>query len=102
MTHPYAPPPNAIIDDNGRLLPEVIAARKRGVLFDVGHGRLGHIRWDVAESAIRQGFPPDTFAKASHVLVAPGRVVFVLADGAHFRALALDAATGAVAWRAKL
>jgi dihydroorotase len=30
----FAPPPNSIIDDNGRILPEVLAARRRGVWFD--------------------------------------------------------------------
>src|SRR4029079_17424914 len=34
VTHLFAPPPNAIVDDNGRILPEVLAARKRGVWFD--------------------------------------------------------------------
>src|SRR5262249_21011519 len=31
VTHMFAPPPNAIIDDNGRLFPDVLAARRRGV-----------------------------------------------------------------------
>ena len=28
--------PNSIIDDRGQILPEVLAARRRGVWFDVG------------------------------------------------------------------
>jgi len=39
VTHMFAPPPNSIIDDHGRILPEVIAARRRGVWFDLGNGR---------------------------------------------------------------
>src|SRR6185295_9655460 len=31
VTHMFAPPPNSIIDDNGNILPEVLAARRRGV-----------------------------------------------------------------------
>ena len=31
VTHMYAPPPNGIFDDKGRLLPEVLAARRRGI-----------------------------------------------------------------------
>ena len=62
VTHMFAPPPNSIIDDNGHILPEVVAARRRGVRFDLGNGRTGHLRWDVAESVLREGFLPDTFS----------------------------------------
>ena len=62
VTHMFAPPPNAIIDDNGRILPEVLAARRRGVWFDVGNGRNGHMRWDVVERVMQAGFWPDTFS----------------------------------------
>jgi dihydroorotase len=62
VTHMFAPPPNAIIDDNGRLFPEVLAARRRGVWFDVANGRNDHIRWDVAERVMQQGFWPDTIS----------------------------------------
>ena len=62
VTHMYAPAPNGILDDNGRLLPEVAAARRRGVIFDLGHGVNGHFGWDVVERATRQGFWPDTFS----------------------------------------
>jgi dihydroorotase len=60
VTHMYAPEPHSILDDSGRVLPEVVAARKRGVWFDVGNGRNGHIWWNVAERAVKQGFLPDT------------------------------------------
>jgi dihydroorotase len=62
VTHMFAPPPNSIIDDNGRILPEVLAARRRGVWFDVGDGRVGHLRWDIVERVMQQGFWPDTFS----------------------------------------
>ena len=58
----YAPAPNGILDDNGRLLPEVRAARRRGVWFDVGNGTTGHITWEQAEQAIQQGFIPHTIS----------------------------------------
>ena len=70
VTHVYAPPPNGILDDNGRVFPQVLEARRRGILFDIGNGRNGHITWDVAERAIGQGFLPDTI---SSDLTAPGR-----------------------------
>ena len=62
VTHMYAPAPNGILDDNGRLLPEVLAARRRGVWFDVGNGTVGHITWEQAERAIKQGFVPHTIS----------------------------------------
>jgi dihydroorotase len=62
VTHMFAPPPNSIVDDNGRILPEVIAARRRGVRFDLGNGRTGHLRWDIAEQVLKAGFLPDTFS----------------------------------------
>ena len=62
VTHMYAPPPNSILDDQGRLFPEVTAARRRGILFDFGNGGGGHFNWDMVERATRQGFWPDTFS----------------------------------------
>ena len=62
VTHMFAPPPNSIIDDSGHILPEVIAARRRGVRFDLGNGRTGHLRWDIAERVLQAGFLPDTFS----------------------------------------
>ena len=62
VTHMFAPPPNSIIDDNGRILPAVLAARRRGVWFDVGNGQSGHMRWDTVEAIMKTGFWPDTFS----------------------------------------
>jgi dihydroorotase len=62
VTHMFAPPPNSIIDDTGHILPEVMAARRRGVWFDLGNGRAGHLRWDIAENVLKAGFLPDTFS----------------------------------------
>ncbi len=62
VTHMFAPPPNSIIDDNGQILPEVIEARRRGVRFDLGNGRTGHLRWDIAEEVLKVNFLPDTFS----------------------------------------
>ena len=70
VTHVYAPPPNSIFDEGWRVLPQVRAARERGILFDVGNGRTAHITWETAERALEQGFLPDTI---SSDLTAPGR-----------------------------
>jgi dihydroorotase len=62
VTHIYAPPPHGIFDDDGRVLPEVIAARKRGIWFDIGNGRSAHITWALAERGLKQKFLPDTIS----------------------------------------
>jgi dihydroorotase len=62
VTHMYAPGMNGILDDNGVLLAEVMAARRRGVLFDFGNGVADHFSWDSVEKATRQGLWPDTFS----------------------------------------
>jgi dihydroorotase len=62
VTHMFAPPPNSIVDESGHILPEVLAARRRGVWFDIGNGQTGHMRWDTIESIMKAGFWPDTFS----------------------------------------
>jgi dihydroorotase len=62
VTHMYAPGMNGILDDRGVLLPEVMAARRRGILFDFGNGVSDHFDWDTVEKATRQGLWPDTFS----------------------------------------
>ena len=61
VTHVYAPV-NGILDANGRVLPQVREARRRGVLFDFGNGRVEHFNWDVVEKAVQQDFLPDTIS----------------------------------------
>ena len=62
VTHMYAPGMNGILDDKGVLLPEVMAARRRGIVFDFGNGVSDHFDWDTVEKATRQGLWPDTFS----------------------------------------
>jgi dihydroorotase len=68
VTHMYAPAPNGILDDQGRLFPDVAAARRRGVIFDFGNGVADHFNWDVVERATGQGFWPDTFSTDWNVM----------------------------------
>jgi dihydroorotase len=62
VTHMYAPAPHGMLDDNGKVLPQILQARRRGILFDFGNGRTAHWTWDVAERAMQQGFLPDTIS----------------------------------------
>jgi predicted amidohydrolase len=38
----YAPGKNGILDEQGRLFPDVTTARRRGIIFDFGNGVGGH------------------------------------------------------------
>jgi dihydroorotase len=60
VTHMYAPPPNGIFDDSGKLLPAVADARKRGVWFDFGNGRVDHFNWAIVDHAMKERVFPDT------------------------------------------
>jgi dihydroorotase len=71
LTHAYSGAPNIAgaftnIVQNGRVLPAALAAKQRGVVFDVGHGG-GSFDYTVAEVAIPQGCPPDTISSDIHV-----------------------------------
>jgi dihydroorotase len=59
----YVPVP--MLDDGGRLLPYLFEARKRGVLFDVGHGGAA-FEFRQAVPAVQQGFPPDSISTDVH------------------------------------
>ncbi|MEJ0068497.1 MAG: hypothetical protein WDO24_06960 [Pseudomonadota bacterium] len=57
VTHIYHNYLGRILDDQGKLLPVVRDAERRGVLFDLGFGNYG-FSWDVAEKAYAQGLVP--------------------------------------------
>ena len=71
LTHCYSGAPNVAgqgtnIVQDGKLLPAALAAKRRGVLFDIGHGG-GSFDYTIAEAAIAQGCPPDTISSDIHV-----------------------------------
>jgi len=71
LTHCYSGFPNLAgkftnIVQDGKLLPAALAAKKRGVVFDIGHGG-GSFDFTVAEAAIQQGAGPDTISSDIHV-----------------------------------
>ena len=55
-----------MLDDHGRILPYLFEARKRGVIFDVGHGG-GSFLFRQAVPAMRQGFGPDSISTDLHI-----------------------------------
>src|SRR5262252_5465562 len=55
-----------MLDGEGKLLPYLFEAKKRGIIFDVGHGG-GSFSFRQAIPAIRQGFTPDSISTDLHV-----------------------------------
>jgi dihydroorotase len=71
LTHCYSGFPNIAgeftnIVQDGRLLPAALEAKRRGVIFDIGHGG-GSFDYTVAEAAMQQGAMPDTISSDIHV-----------------------------------
>jgi dihydroorotase len=54
-----------MLDADGRVLPYLFEARKRGIIFDVGHGA-GSFYWRQAIPAVKQGFVPDSISTDVH------------------------------------
>ena len=66
LTHAYSGAGNNTVRD-GKVLAAALAAKKRGVLIDLGHGG-GSFDYTVAEPAIAQGFTPDTIGSDIHAV----------------------------------
>jgi len=65
ITHCYTPQKPSIIDEQGKLLPEVRKAKERGVIFDVGHAG-GHFDFNLVRRAMGEGIVPDIISSDLH------------------------------------
>jgi dihydroorotase len=61
VTHVYSGNWGNLLDDDGKVYPEAIAARKRGVMFDVGFGGL-NFGFAAYDQLHRQGFVTDVIS----------------------------------------
>ena len=71
LTHCYSGATNLAgkftnIVQDGKLLPAAAEAKKRGVIFDIGHGG-GSFDFTIAEAAMQAGVMPDTISSDIHV-----------------------------------
>ena len=71
LTHCFHPFPNVPFTGQGKIKSCVEAARKRGVLFDVGHG-MGSFAFKSARVMLANGFQPDTISSDIHKLCING------------------------------
>jgi dihydroorotase len=68
-THTYANAPNdreVPVDENGKVKPFIFEARKRGIIFDVGHGG-GAFHWRQSIPSVQQGFIADVISSDLHI-----------------------------------
>ena len=70
ITHLFSGNAGRILDDDGKVLPEVMDAQQRGIFLDTAHGRQ-NFSFDVARSALDQGVEPRS---VSTDLTIPGRL----------------------------
>lgn len=71
LTHAFRPFPNAPCTAQGTVKAAVLAARKRGVFFDIGHG-MGSFAFRTARAMLANGFLPDTISSDIHQLCING------------------------------
>jgi dihydroorotase len=89
ITHCFRPFPNAPVQADGRIREEVVEARRRGVVFDIGHGG-GSFGFRTAEHMLEAGFLPDVISSDVHALSINGPAFDQLVTMAKFLALGVD------------
>lgn len=89
LTHCYTGRPNGPLDANGKLIPEMLECRERGVLFDVGDGG-PHLSLDVAEKCLQQNFLPDTIGTDLGGLSINGPVYDLVTELSKFLLIGLN------------
>src|SRR5215831_8220374 len=92
LTHCFRPFPNAPVHGDGRMRDEVLAARERGVIFDIGHGQ-GSLGFRTARAALAAGFPPDVISSDVHQLSIGGPAFDLLVTLSKFLCLGMDLKT---------
>ncbi len=70
LTHCFHGRSNGILDERGKVKPEVRDALKKGLLFDLGHG-MGSFSFRVARQALNQDILPDTISSDLHTASLP-------------------------------
>ncbi len=89
ITHCFRPFPNAPVMPDGQIREEAVEARRRGVVFDIGHGR-GSFGFRTAERMLEAGFLPDVISSDVHAMSIDGPAFDQLVTMSKFLALGLD------------
>ncbi len=88
LTHCFRPFPNAPAKRGEAVHDEVLAARERGVIFDIGHG-MGSFGFATARTMLANGFPPDTISSDVHSLSVDGPAFDLLVTMSKFLCLGM-------------
>jgi dihydroorotase len=88
-THCFRGPPNSMLSTTGALEEDIIAARKRGILFDIGHG-MGSLSFKVAREMLGRGIYPDSISSDVHAFSANGPAFDVLHTASKFLCLGMS------------
>src|SRR5436305_6571601 len=91
ITHCFRPFPNAPVTADGRIREEVLEARRRGVIFDIGHGG-GSFGFRTAEAMLAAGFLPDVISSDVHALSINGPAFDQLVTMSKFLCLGMELA----------
>jgi len=91
LTHCFRPFPNAPVQPDGLVREEVQEARRRGVVFDIGHGS-GSFAFRTAERMLEAGFLPDAISSDVHTMSINGPAYDQLVTMGKFLALGLGLA----------
>lgn len=86
ITHCFRPFPNTAATADGRIHQDVLDARARGVLFDIGHGS-GSFGFQTAMAMLKHGFLPDVISSDVHSLSIAGPAYDLLHTMSKFLAL---------------
>jgi dihydroorotase len=89
LTHCFRPFPNAPVHADGRIHEEVVEARRRGVIFDIGHGG-GSFGFRTAEAMLASGFLPDVISSDVHTLSINGPAFDQLVTMSKFLCLGME------------
>jgi len=89
LTHCFTGRPHGPLDANGKIIPEILDCRQRGILFDVGDGG-PHLDLDVAEKCLQQNFLPDTIGTDLGGLSYNGPVYDLVTEVSKFLLLGLS------------
>ena len=88
LTHCFRPFPNAPSQPGGGVRPEILAARERGVIFDIGHGA-GSCGFATCRAMLAAGFQPDVISSDVHILSINGPAFDLLQTLGKFHALGM-------------
>jgi len=92
LTHCFRPYPNAPVAADGSVREEILRARERGVIFDIGHGQ-GSFGFATTRAMLEAGFLPDVISSDVHSLSIKGPAFDLLHTMSKFLALGVPLAT---------